>query len=302
MSSELQQLNDQFALADELWFETGPGRLTVAQIRNRHATASVALLGAHVLACQPHGHEPVLWSSTHSNFEEGKPIRGGIPICWPWFGPHPSDSSKPSHGFVRTALWQVLATRTTEDGRSQIELSYESNAETQQHWPYAFRLRYIVTVGPALEVELVTHNTGDESFTYTGALHSYFNISHIDEITIFGLEGRDYLDKVDNMQRKTQWGPIRIEAETDRIYLDTADVCTLDDPGMSRQIRVSKSGSNSTVVWNPWQEKARKLPDFGDDEYPEMVCIETAKAADDIAAVPPGEEHRVQATISANRR
>jgi glucose-6-phosphate 1-epimerase len=297
MPYDIQHLNDQFSVGENLWFEAGPGNLPVAQIRNRHASASICLLGAHVLHFQPQGQEPILWVSAHSQFREGEAIRGGIPICWPWFGPHPSDSSKPSHGIVRTRLWTVLATRMMDDGRTEIELGIESNAETLELWPCSFRLRCLITVGSELQVELVTHNSGDESLTYTGALHSYFAVSDVRQIAIRGLEGRDYLDKTDDMQRKHQSGPIHIEALTDRIYLDTRDVCILDDPGSGRLIQVAKEGSNSTVVWNPWQEKAQTLSDFGADEYPEMVCIETAKAADDMATIPPGEEHRLKAVI-----
>jgi glucose-6-phosphate 1-epimerase len=302
MPYDIEHLNERFALDRYLWFEAGPGGLPVAQIRNPYASASVCLLGAHVLHFQPQEHDPVLWVSAHSHFQEGRAIRGGIPICWPWFGPHPGDSSKPSHGFVRTAMWSVLWTRMLEDGKTQIELGVESNGETLQIWPCSFRLRCLITVGAQLEVELITENTGKESFTYTGALHSYFAISDIRQITIQGLEGCNYLDKSDDMQRKYQPGPIRIEAETDRIYLNTRGPYLLDDPGLGRAIQVGKDGSNSTVVWNPWIGKAQSLPDFGDDEYPEMVCIETARAADDVAPVPTGSEHRLKTVIGVMRK
>lgn len=309
MDYSLQTLNQRFGLADQLTFAAGPGDLPTARIHNRHARAEICLLGAHVLAFQPHGAEPVLWLSRESNFAVGKPIRGGIPICWPWFAAHPTDNSKPSHGFVRTALWSVLATRSLEDGATQIELGIESNDETLALWPHRFELRLRATVGTALTVELmvrhrgspISHNPGEAAFRYTGALHSYFTVSDAAGIVIHGLEDTDYLDKTEGFARKTQRGPIQISQPTDRIYLDTDAECVIDDPGLGRRIHIGKSHSHTTVVWNPWISGAIRLPDFGDDEYRGMVCVETARAAEDVAIVPAGGEDRLTAQIWVER-
>ncbi|MEZ4834924.1 MAG: D-hexose-6-phosphate mutarotase [Caldilineaceae bacterium] len=293
----LSSLNQQFGIDDRLVFVAGPGDLPVARVRNDFAIAEIALLGAHVLSYQPHDTEPVLWVSSQSNFAVGKPIRGGIPVCWPWFAGHPTDSNKPAHGFVRTALWTVLDTRTTRDDRTEIELGFESNEDTLSLWPHPFALRLRVTVGPALTVTLFTCNTGDEPFNFTGALHTYFHVGDAAQIAIHGLDGVDYLDKVDGMARKTQQGPVEITGFTDRVYLDTDGECIIEDPVLKRKVHIEKAGSATTVVWNPWRVAAPRLPDFADDEYPSMVCVETAKAADDVETIAPAEEHHLTAHI-----
>ncbi len=297
MTDQLQSLNRRFALAGHLQFKAGPGGLAVADINNEHAAATVVLPGAHVLSFQPRGQRPVLWASAHSRFESGQPIRGGIPLVWPWFGAHPTDPAKPAHGFARTSLWAVSETAVTSSGATRLRLSLTDSDETRSLWPHPFQLEFTVTVGVDLQVELAMRNVGQSAFTCGAALHSYFAVSDAGRISILGLEGGDYLDKVDGGRRKTQAGPVTIAAETDRIYLDTTAACVIDDPGWGRRIRVAKLGSRSTVVWNPWVDKSRRMADFGDEEYPGMVCVETANAADDVVTVAPAGEHRLQAVI-----
>jgi len=298
MSDEtIDRLNEQFGQGDRLRFGVGPGGLTLAQIRNPQATATVALQGGQVLGFQPHGVAPVLWVSRAAVYSPGKPIRGGIPICWPWFGPHPSDPAKPNHGFVRGRVWEVRETSDDADGTTRLTLGIGESDETRPLWPHAFDLRVEISVGAELEVALIARNTGAEPFVCTGALHSYFGVDAVQTVQIEGLEGRDYLDTANHYQRARQDGPIRIAAETDRIYLDTPDDCLIRDPQLERMIRVAKSGSRTTVVWNPWVEKARELRDMADDEYVEMVCVETANAADDQIVLAPGAEHRLAARI-----
>ena len=295
--ADLAELNDRFAIADHVSFRAGPGETPVAEIDNRDASAAVALLGGHVLAFQPKGCEPVLWRSRCSRYEVGQPIRGGIPVCWPWFGVHPTDPQMPTHGFVRTAMWDVRATSVAPGEGTQIRLGITDSEATRALWPHAFELEIAVTVGPELRVELAVRNTGRDAFTCAGALHSYFRVSHAADIAIQGLDGCTYVDTVGPRQRKVQAGPVTIAAETDRIYVDTAGECTIDDPGLSRRIRIGKSGSRTTVVWNPWVEKSKRMEDFGDDEYPGMVCVETANAEDHVVTLRPDREHRLAAVI-----
>jgi D-hexose-6-phosphate mutarotase len=300
MMDELQRLNDQYGIADHLQFKAGPGELTVAAIKNDQATATIALQGGHVISFQPHGQRPVLWVSEHSHYQAGQPIRGGIPVAWPWFADHPTDPGKPAHGFVRTALWTMTETEGLGDGATRLQLSLSDSDWTQKLWPHAFQLEIVITVGFELEVELIAYNPGELAFTCGGALHSYFSVSDATRIAVRGLDGRPYLDKVDGGKRKQQRGAVTIEAETDRIYLDTTATCAIEDLGWGRRIEVAKSGSRSTVVWNPWIDKARRMTDFGDEEYLEMVCVETTNAADDVVTVLPGEEHRLRALISVS--
>ncbi len=295
---DVAELNRRFR-SDEVTFTAGPDALgPVAEIANGHATATVALHGAHVMAFRPHGQRPVLWVSAESAFRPDKAIRGGIPVCWPWFADHPTDPRKPPHGFVRAAMWDVAGAEPGGNGATQIRFRIADDEHTLALWPHRFELELVVSVGTALRVDLVIRNTGDAPFTSGGALHSYFAVADVENVEIYGLDGRIYVDKVDRLARKVQHGPVRIGAETDRVYLDTTSECVIDDPGWRRRIGISKTGSRSTVVWNPWREKAAGMADFGDDEYPRMVCVETANAGDDVVSIPPSGEHVLSTTIT----
>jgi D-hexose-6-phosphate mutarotase len=262
---------------------------------------AVSLQGGHVLSYEPHGQAPVLWVSQLAEFAPGKAIRGGIPVIWPWFGSHPHDSNKPSHGFARRQLWTVQGTRVTGE-ECQLTLALGDTPDSRAIWPHHFLLTLQVTLGASLLVELTTSNTGRTPFVITQALHSYFSVSQIGQIAITGLEQCAYLDQLDDMRRKRQLGPITFAEEVDRIYIETTGDCLLDDPGFGRKIRVAKRGSGSTVVWNPWLVKAQRMADFGDAEYREMVCIETTNAADDRVTILPGGGHRLTAVISVEPR
>ncbi len=296
-TNDLLKLNQKFGIRDQLIFTEGPGGFIVAEMRNPHGEATVSLHGGHVMSFRPRDLEPVLWLSRHSHFKSGKAIRGGIPVCWPWFADHPADRDKPAHGFVRTAVWSVSESEKREDESTRLRLMITDSEETMKLWPYRFRLEIDITVKDFLIVKLIVTNTGNTAFSYGGALHSYFNMSSITDITIEGLEGCSYVDKVDQGNRKVQEGTVKINSETDRIYLDTEADCIIKDSGMKRNIRVAKSGSRTTVVWNPWIDKARGLNDFGDEEYMSMVCVETANADSDIVTVIPGTAHQVESVI-----
>ncbi len=296
-NSELAALNQDHGIPNQLSFLEGPGGLVVAEIKNSHAEATIALHGGHILSFRPRGHAPVLWLSRSSQFKTGQAIRGGIPVCWPWFADHPTDNSKPAHGFVRTAVWSVSESEALGDDSTRLKLFMADSAKTMRLWPHPFRLAIDVTVSDALRVKLTATNTGEAPFVCSGALHSYFNISSPAQITIKGLAGCDYLDKVDQFRRKVQAGDLRLANETDRIYLDTTAECFIEDRGMQRQIGIAKNGSRTTVVWNPWIDKARSMKDFGDDEYKRMVCVETANAATDAISLVPGGIHTLEGVI-----
>lgn len=296
--SDAAQLDKHFGIPGQISFAAGPGGLTVAELRNPFATAQIALHGGHVLSYQPAGQAPVLWVSSQSRYEPGTAIRGGIPVCWPWFADHPSDATKPAHGFARTATWEVDQALTNAWGAGQLRLRLEPNAATRALWPFSFRLELVVTVGAALEVELVANNTGEEPLRCTAALHSYFAVRDAAQVRVRGLEGRRYIDKVDGGRTKVQDGAVTISGEVDRVYLDSDGPCAIEDPVAGQRIEIAKSGSRSTVVWNPGPEKAQRMRDFGDQEYRETVCVETANAGDDVVTVAPGGEHRLRAAIN----
>ncbi|MDX8410819.1 MAG: D-hexose-6-phosphate mutarotase, partial [Mariprofundaceae bacterium] len=258
---------------------------------------AIALQGAQVTAFQPRGQEPVFWTQAGCRFEAGSSMRSGIPVCWPWFGPHPSDAGKPAHGFVRTALLTLKQTQALADGSTQIRFGLRDDEATQALWPHAFELELIATVGPELCVELRTRNSGGEAFTITEALHTYFSVADVTKVSIQGLDGCGFIDKLDDQGLKLQSGAIEISAETDRVYLDTTADCTIEDPGLHRLIRIAKAGSHSTVVWNPWVAKAANMG-YAEGEYLGMLCVETANADKNVVTVPPASEHCMQFIIS----
>jgi D-hexose-6-phosphate mutarotase len=282
---------------------TGANGLRIVKLRGRPGSAEIYLHGAHVTRWDPAGGRPVLWVSRSSAFAPGRPIRGGVPICFPWFGAHPTDPGQPGHGFARIREWRLVATpearaRGDEDA-AVAEFELASTEPPHQAWPHAFAARYRVVLGRALTMQLEITNTGSASISFEEALHTYFAVSDVRSTPISGLEGRPYLDKVAGLAERVQpEEPIRFTAETDRVYLDTLATCTIHDPGWKRRITVAKQGSNSTVVWNPWVDKARAMPDFGDDEWPEMVCVETANVGANRVTLAPGERHLIRADIT----
>jgi len=298
-STDLSALNSRFAIPGHVQFEDGPGGLTIAEIANSHAEATIALQGAHVMNWQPSGQEPVLWLSRFGKFAPGKSIRGGVPICWPWFGPHAEDAKLPGHGFARTVMWEMLETKALPDGATFLCLGLIETDATRTQWPHPSSAQLRVTVSAELKIELVTCNTSSAPFQIGEALHTYFHISDVANMAIRGLEACTYLDKVGGSStRKTQRGPIVIESEVDRVYLDTEADCLIEDRGLKRRIRIATRGSRSTVVWNPWIEKAEKMGDFGPEGYSGMVCVESANAVDNVVTVLPGTEHILLTVIS----
>lgn len=298
---DVEALNDNFAIPGHVGFRTSRDGLILAEIRNAHAAASVSLQGGHVVSYAPHGQAPVLFTSAQSAFAPGKTIRGGIPICWPWFGPHPTDPTLPQHGFVRSAEWSLRSTARVDPDATQVRLRLTDTPESREIWPHAFELIIAVTIGTELRVELIVRNPAPEAMRCTEALHTYLQVGDITATRVLGLDGITYLDKVDGMRPKQQEGPIMIEGETDRIYVDVPRSCVVDDPALGRHIHIAKTDSKSTVIWNPWREKARALKDFGDDEYLHMLCVEVANAGNNHATVAPGGEHRLGTTIRVER-
>lgn len=297
----LNSLNQQFGIAGHLQFIEVDGGLTFAEISNAHATASIALQGAHIATFQPKGEEPIIWLSKLAKFIPGKSIRGGVPVCWPWFGPHATDSKLPGHGFARTVMWEVQETKALADGSTFIRFGLIENEITRAQWPHASIVQLEATVGRALKVELITKNTGSAAFQLGEALHTYFHISDVGNMTIRGLEGCEYIDKVGETTRRTQQGGIVIESEVDRVYVNTTTDCIIEDKGLKRAIRIAKTGSKSAVVWNPWTEKADKMGDFGPQGHRGMVCVESGNAFDNIVTVQAGETHRLVAVYSSEK-
>ena len=249
--------------------------------------------GAHVLDYVPAGHKPVLWVSKEAVFESGKAIRGGIPVIWPWFGSHPTDSSQSSHGIGRRLGWDLL-----ESKDDYAKLALQPSKTTHPDVSGEFKVELEINLGSELQVSLRTENVGSAPFTMTAALHSYFSVSDVRQIQIGGLDGRTYIDQLDGNQRKQQAGAITIDQEVDRIYVSSPDTVEIHDPVWERVIAIAKAGSQSTVVWNPWIAKSKRMADFGDEEYLGMVCVETGNVADDAQTLEPGQVHSLTTKIS----
>ncbi|MCF6187766.1 MAG: D-hexose-6-phosphate mutarotase [Desulfobulbaceae bacterium] len=268
--------------------------LEYIEVRNAQAQAKIALQGAHLFHYQRENEDPLIWLSDASFFETGKAIRGGIPICWPWFGKHPSPKM-PQHGFARTALWELLEVEEASEDETELTLQLHHLPEHFKLWPHRFELRLHITIGRSLTLALTTTNCDEQSFTITSALHSYFAVSDIQTISIEGLENTPYLDTVTN-RREMQTGRVRITQEVDRIHQQVQSPLTLHD--LDRTVTIRSEGSSSVVVWNPWVDKCARMADMHDGAYRTMVCIETANALDDAQSLDPGAEHTLAVLLS----
>lgn len=302
MSDLLTQLNNKFAIDGSIIIKanntTDKNHLLYIDIRNKFSSATIQLQGAHLTAWTPNNSEAVIWLSAAATFQENKSIRGGIPVCWPWFGEHSSNSDYPAHGFARTKQWQIDSIEILDSGATQLILSLAKSNMPFTQWPFETRLECIFTIGHTLEVELVTFNHSEKNIVIGEALHSYFNVSDTRNITITGLHECHYLDKLDAFKLKTQSGNIKIQQEIDRVYIATNQDNIIDDPGLNRRIRISKKGSFSTIVWNPWLETANKMADLGTDGYLSMICVESGNAAQDVITIAPKQKHSLSVCYS----
>jgi len=276
---------------------TAENGFEILEISNDVATAKIALQGAHLFEYSRHAEPKMLWVSPEARFEPGRAIRGGIPVCWPWFGTDPRHRDYPQHGFVRTAKWTLEGVFEPNDQLSIVTLTLNHAQVAQPYFPYRFRLEVHINIGERLCTALTTKNLDDRPFTITEALHTYFNVGSIAAVSVIGLEDVTYADAVDDFRRKTAGAPFGIAQEVDRVYLDTEEIVIIRDERFGRNIIVGKSGSRSTVVWNPWIDKAARMADFADDGYTSMLCIETANALDNRVTIAPGKSHTITQTV-----
>jgi len=293
----LEQLNQQYKIAGQLEFIEGKGRLPIIRIKSSKATALISLHAGQVLSFQPKGEtDDMMFLSSKAYYQDGKAIKGGTPICWPWFGADPEGKGRPGHGFVRNRSWNVIATEALSNGDIKVTLGLDDTPETQAIWPKAFSLRQEIVVSDTLTLTLITRNTGKEKFSITQALHTYFKIGDIAQVKVLGLEGCDYIDKVGGgSAQKQQSGAVIIESEVDRIYLNVGNVLTIDDNVLSRRIQITSQGSKTAVVWNPWEKISKEMADLEDDDFKRLLCVETTNAASDVVEVAPGGECRLVA-------
>jgi len=263
------------------------------EITNIHASAKIALQGAHVFAYQAHNKPKVLWLSSKSMMEEGKAIRGGIPICFPWFGKNNENMNLPQHGFARTSIWNVVQEEEKEDGSTLIRLQLTQTTQTRKLWAYDFEVNLDVVVAENLSLRLNITNMDKKDFKISTALHAYFDISDIKNISIEGLLGQSYYDAL-TQKMYMQDNDLSIQAEIDRVYQMSDNSITLHD--IDKKITIISRNSNSLVVWNPSVKKSNKMIDMADDGYKTMICLETANAREDSRIVGVGETHSLAVT------
>jgi D-hexose-6-phosphate mutarotase len=292
----LLDLNNRFAIPFKLRFKSaGEGTaesVVVADINNAHGTASISLQGGQILSWQPTSTaEPVIWLSTAAKFVPQMSIRGGIPVCWPWFSAHASKANFPMHGFARIQSWQVKGSRSLDNGSTEISLTLPITTDMQAMWPHQAQLDMLINVGETLKIALITRNLGNVDFAITEALHTYFSVSDVAQVQVEGLDGIHFHDKAAGWTEGDQVGAIPFAAEVDRVYVNTPDRCTIVDPAWQRRIHIAKLGSQSTVVWNPWAARAAQMGDLGQEGWKRFVCVESANALENAVTVPAGKSH-----------
>jgi D-hexose-6-phosphate mutarotase len=294
-------LNSAFGKQDTISFREISDGIVVVDIDNVFATASVSLYGGHIVSWHPKLlSKPVLWVSELVNYQQGKAIRAGVPICWPWFGVHPSRASLPGHGYARITQWELTSLQTLANGATVLELSLGKSDLSEAHWHGNVRLMLRVTVGDTLEIMLTTLNDSDHEVTFTEGLHTYFQISDIANIRVLGLEGSEYIDLVNQNKVRSQQDAITFDGELGRIFLDNQATCVIEDSAFNRHIRIEKTGSNTTAVWNPGLGVASKMDDLGAEGWRDMVCVESANAMENFVMVVSGAKHTMLVTYSAN--
>lgn len=277
----------------------GNGGLPKIQIETAAAKAEIYLHGAQITSWQPSGAGEVLFLSEKSHWQDGKAIRGGIPVCFPWFRAKADDPHAPSHGFVRTREWQIESVSAAGDNAVCARFSTRSDAGSRKWWPFEFRLEYAITVGKSLRLELAMTNAGDGELRFEEALHTYFKVGDVRRARVMGLEGVSYLDNRDNNREKEQQRELVISGQTDNAYRNATGAVEIIDPVLGRRMRTSKQNSHSTIVWNPWSEGAAGLADFGADEWQTMLCVEGGNILDSAVRLQPGTSHTMTIVIDA---
>jgi glucose-6-phosphate 1-epimerase len=296
MTSNVEALNNAFGLDGKINFTENKG-LVKLTAQTKFSKLECYLHGGHITSFAINNAEELLWLSPMAIFAKGKAIRGGIPLCWPWFGKHPSGSSLQQHGFARNSIFDVKDTIELENGDLQIVLGLTANAATMELWPYHFSLELRITAGMSLSVELVTHNLDSKVFSVTEAIHSYFNVRDVSKIRLNGLQGSTYYDQLlDNYFVQTELN-CTLSSDTDRIYqVPDNEILLLQDKAPN--IRIEQEHGNAVVVWNPWIEKAKSMSDFPDNGYKNMLCVEAANARYSAIELAPGNSHSIKQTIS----
>ena len=294
---DIEELEDKFSIEGEVGFAELVDGFTFVTVVNKFAEADICLYGGHITNFRPNNTMEILWMSSESKFQKGLPIRGGIPVCFPWFGQHKTDADKPLHGFARIMEWDVAETKSQPTGETLIRLKLNSSEETKALWAHDFSAELIIVVGKKLSTTLKVTNTSSETYEYTGALHSYFYFSSIENIAVEGLQNTKYHDQLVNENLEQAEPLLKIQKAETRHYYNTESPCIIHDSAFGRRIFAGKTGSKVTTVWNPGEEACRNIGDLHDDDYQTFLCVEAVNAFDDVITLKPGESHETSAII-----
>jgi glucose-6-phosphate 1-epimerase len=300
ISSAAKTGDIDFSIQPQLTFSSDENGLEYIEINNDLAIAKIALQGGHIMSWHPKEQEhPVLWLSSNARFQKGRSIRGGVPICWPWFGAHPTDGTLCPHGFARVIPWQLIEAEPTRHGATRLTLQMTETVEARRQFSYPYLLSMTMTIGDALRIELSTTNKSPHPFLVGEAFHTYFNISDIGKVTVKGLEDTIFADKIFGYESRLQRGDITFNGEFDRVYLNTTSDTVIEDVGLNRKIRIGTSRSQSTIVWTPWADKAEQMADMGGkDEWRTTVCVETGNALENAVVILPNKTHTIAVEYS----
>lgn len=293
---DIETLNEVFSIPGVVEIGPGNGGLARVRITSSTAEAEVYLHGAHVTSWKPAGEEEVLFVSEKSLWADGKAIRGGIPVCFPWFGPKADDASAPSHGFVRAKEWELFSVAQAGDD-VVVTLTTGNDEANSKWWPQDIRAVLRATVGTELRLELIAANTSDAAYTVTEALHTYYRVGDAAQVSVEGLDGATYLDKMEGYKEKVQQGAVHLDKATDSAFINTTSALTLVDPVLKRRIAIEKKHSHSTVVWNPGVEGAAKLGDMDNEEWRVLTCVEGGNVLSNGISIAPGEQHTLEVTM-----
>ncbi|MCG3736814.1 D-hexose-6-phosphate mutarotase [Vibrio cincinnatiensis] len=268
----------------------------IVRIIHDKAVAGIALHGGHVLSFQPKGQPDLIWMSSDALFDGKAALRGGIPVCWPWFG----RIAAPAHGFARSTEWTLVEHRENEQG-VMISLGLETSEQTLAIWPHHFQIRLLVEIRDTLQVTLEIINTDKKEWVFSGALHTYLNVGDIRQTETTGM-GLEYLDNLNHGQKTAGTNSLVLTDTIDRVYTQPEAQIRVKDPVLNRTLLIENHGHNSAVLWNPWSQGAQAMADMDNEGYQTMLCVEStwhANSLEEGKTLQPGERYQLSTTLSA---
>ncbi|MBR1870336.1 MAG: D-hexose-6-phosphate mutarotase [Kiritimatiellae bacterium] len=298
-NADVDDLNRKYGAPGRIVFTPSPTGFPIVAMACQYGSVRLSLYGAHVLDYRPTGHAPVLFMSKATNLAPGTAIRGGIPVCWPWFG-RCGEPGSGAHGFARKSAWQVTGTEYSEE-ESTIRLRLVSTDETRKLWPHDFVLDYTLTLSMKLTLSLKTSNTGADAFSITEGFHPYFRVMERDHVTVRGLDGCEFCDaRVTDVADRTWTGDLRVTDAFDHVFTTHKNEFALLDPDLKRAIAMVSLHNKKLIVWNPGPVKEGDFENLAPDEYRNFVCVEPATLfRPDAITIPPGQTHELIAAIQS---